>query len=367
MKKKIYSILCAILFLSASLFGGALAEVDLAGAWDNDEDELSLVFDGDGGVVLSNRTGSIDLFYEWDGDTLLIWSGEDGESLSGTMDDYGDLLFEGMEGYFYLVDEAYYVPDSAWDNDEDELSLVFDGYGGVVLSDKSNTIDLFYAWDGDTLLIWDEEGDEVLSGTMDEDGDLLFEGMEGYFYVVDEAYYAPFILDGSTLPGTQWEMDGIVFSFCLDGAVLMDGEYAGGYFWDGEQYVEMYLEEGTVPLTLDEGLFYEDEDGEYYAFTYLGGVTLLNGAYDNDLEEVSMVFYLDGTFTFYDLYDAIDGIYAMDGEGGLYLETEDGTASGWYDYSDNTFTLDDLDDYFYLVSEPYYTPEVEMIGDPEEP
>lgn len=285
MKKKFISVLCAILILSASLFSGALAETDLAGAWDDDYDELSLVFDGEGGVVLSDEWESVDLIYEWDGENLTI-ADEDGEAyLVGLMDAEGDLVFEELEGYFYRVDEAYYTPDQGW--------------------------------------------------------------------------------DGYSLPGTEWELDGSVFDFGWDGSILMDGEYVGAYYWDGEQTAEMYVDEAVVTLFLDEsGIHYEDEDGEIQSFTYLGGITLMNGAYDNDGEEISIVFYLDETFTLSDVYDSVDGEYELGGDGSLYLETEDYTWYGYYDTSDDTFELNDMDDYFYRVSEPEYVPEPEIIGDP---
>lgn len=285
MKKKFISVLCAILILSASLFSGALAETDLAGAWDDDYDELSLVFDGEGGVVLSDEWESVDLIYEWDGENLTI-ADVDGEAyLVGLMDAEGDLVFEELEGYFYRVDEAYYIPELGW--------------------------------------------------------------------------------DGYSLPGTEWELDGSVFDFGWDGSIIMDGEYVGAYYWDGEQTAEMYVDEAVVTLFLDEsGIHYEDEDGEIQSFTYLGGITLMNGAYDNDGEEISIVFYLDETFTLSDVYDSVDGEYELGGDGSLYLETEDYTWYGYYDTSDDTFELDDMDDYFYRVSEPEYVPEPEIIGDP---
>lgn len=285
MKKKFISVLCAILILSASLFSGALAETDLAGAWDDDYDELSLVFDGEGGVVLSDEWESVDLIYEWDGENLTI-ADVDGEAyLVGLMDAEGDLVFEELEGYFYRVDEAYYIPELGW--------------------------------------------------------------------------------DGYSLPGTEWELEGSVFDFSWDGSILMDGEYVGAYYWDGEQTAEMYVDEAVVPLIMDEsGIHYEDEDGEIQSFTYLGGITLMNGAYDNDGEEISIVFYLDETFTLSDVYDSVDGEYELGGDGSLHLETEDYTWYGYYDTSDDTFELDDMDDYFYRVSEPEYVPEPEIIGDP---
>lgn len=285
MKKKFISVLCAILILSASLFSGALAETDLAGAWDDDYDELSLVFDGEGGVVLSDEWESVDLIYEWDGENLTI-ADVDGEAyLVGLMDAEGDLVFEELEGYFYRVDEAYYIPELGW--------------------------------------------------------------------------------DGYSLPGTEWELEGSVFDFSWDGSILMDGEYVGAFRWEGEQTAEMYVDEAVVTLFLDEsGIHYEDEDGEIQSFTYLGGITLMNGAYDNDGEEISIVFYLDETFTLSDVYDSVDGEYELGGDGSLYLETEDYTWYGYYDTSDDTFELDDMDDYFYRVSEPEYVPEPEIIGDP---
>ena len=172
MKKKFISILCAILILATSLFSGALAETDLAGAWDDDYDELSLVFDGEGGVVLSDEWDSVDFVYEWDGENLTI-ADVDGEAyLVGLMDAEGDLVFEELEGYFYRVDEAYYIPELGW--------------------------------------------------------------------------------DGYSLPGTEWELEGSVFDFSWDGSILMDGEYVGAYYWDGEQTAEMHVDEATVLLLMDE-------------------------------------------------------------------------------------------------------------------
>ena len=171
--------------------------------------------------------------------------------------------------------------------------------------------------------------------------------------------------DGWSLAGTEWELDGSVFDFGWDASIIMDGEYVGVYRWEGEQTAEMYVDEAVVPLIMDEsGIHFEDEDGEIRSFTYLGGITLMNGAYDNDGEEISIVFYLDETFTLSDIYDSVDGEYELGGDGSLYLETEDYTWYGYYDTSDDTFALDDMDDYFYRMYEPTYVPEPEIIGDP---
>ena len=457
MKKKFISILCTILILSASLFSGALAEADLVGAWDDDYDELSLVFDGEGGVVLSDEWDSVDLIYEWDGENLTI-ADVDGEAyLVGLMDADGDLVFEELEGYFYRVDEAYYVPETEETGDDSELAgsaweldgSVFNFYeGGIFIADGNvmgeygmdgqdgeilveGTV-LSLMLDEDGLSIQAEDGEyypftylgdiqtQTLEGVYDnddaeqslvltEDGEFtlsdeydLYEGdylldtdgnlflmvdgdvavgtyaanvdyfelrdIEGFFYREEAPGYTPDQgWDGYSLPGTEWELDGSVFDFGWDASIIMDGEYVGVYRWEGEQTAEMYVDEAVVTLFMDEsGIHFEDEDGEIRSFTYLGGITLMNGAYDNDGEEISIVFYLDETFTLSDIYDSVDGEYELGSDGSLYLETEDYIWYGYYDISDDTFVLDDMDDYFYRVSEPYYTPEVEIIGDPEE-
>ncbi len=290
MKKKFILVFFAILILTASLSGVVLAETDLSGAWDNDYDEFSLVFDEEGGAALLSESDSIDLIYEWDGETLTITDADGEAFLAGVMDTEGNLVFEELEGYFYRVDEAYYVPET--------------------------------------------------------------DGMEW---------------DGYSLPGTEWELDGSVFGFSWNGNILMDGEYAGAYYWDGGQTAEMYVEEAIVPLIIDEsGIHFEDEDGGTQSFTYLGGITLMSGAYDNDGEEISIVFYPDETFTISNTYDSVDGEYELGGDGSLYLETADNVWYGHYDTSDDTFELDDMEDYFYRMNEPEYVPEPEATADPEE-
>ena len=371
MKKKFISILCAILILATSLFSGALAEADLVGAWDDDYDELSLVFDGEGGVVLSDEWDSVDFIYEWDGENLTIFD-EDGEAyLVGLMDADGDLVFEELEGYFYRVDEAYYVPEtegmewdgselagSSWeldgsvfnfyeggifiadgyimgeygmdgqdgeilvegtvlslmldedglsiqaedgeyypftylgdiqtqtlggvyDNDDAEQSLVLTEDGEFTLSDEYDLYEGDYLLDTDGNLFLMVDGD-VAVGTYAANVDYFeLRDIEGFFYREEAPGYTPDQgWDGYSLLGTEWELDGSVFDFGWDASIIMDGEYVGVYRWEGEQTAEMYVDEAVVPLIMDEsGIHFEDEDGEIRSFTYLGGITLMNGAY----------------------------------------------------------------------------------------
>ena len=260
----------------------------------------------------------------------------------------------------------------AWDNDQEELSMVFERDGSVTMGGPGEVLELIYEWDGENLTILLPEGGEVAVGIMDAEGDLLLEDFAGYFYRVGSAGYitgepddgaSNYYLD---LDETAWEVDDVIFQFYSDGVVIMDDDYIGSYTWDG-QYGEIELDGETADIMFDGDDFWiTGEDGSYYAFSYYGeadvsirgdiGWDVLNGDYDNDEEDISIVFYSDGTFTISNLYEEVDGYYSLNSDGELYLANDEYEDEGTYDFSDDTFVLDDLDGYFYRVEEAWYTP-----------
>ena len=94
----------------------------------------------------------------------------------------------------------------------------------------------------------------------------------------------------------------------------------------------------------------EEEDDEDIEAPY--------GAYDNDEVKASILFHSDGTCVVSTLDAEADGIYTVDTDGYLYIETDNASLGGWYDADEDTFTLDDTDGYFYYVSfsSGYYVP-----------
>ena len=114
MKKKMSLVLGTILTLSLCLLtacggGGDEGDANLVGAYDNDEEELSIVFDGEGGCQYSD----LDVVLEC---TYTVKSGEleidyEGQTVGGTYDAGSDTFtLDGYAGEFYFVEDAYYTP-----------------------------------------------------------------------------------------------------------------------------------------------------------------------------------------------------------------------------------------------------------------
>lgn len=71
-----------------------------------------------------------------------------------------------------------------WYNDEADVSLLFCSDGTFAYSDGSDDIYGTYSFDGEEIVLESEEG-VTETGWMDEDGDLIFENLDGWFYYVD--------------------------------------------------------------------------------------------------------------------------------------------------------------------------------------
>ena len=177
------------------------------------------------------------------------------------------------------------------------------------------------------------------------------------------------------LAGTAWESEGTAYHFFEDGVVVVDTGYTLSYTWDGN-HGEISDGGITAELIYDEdGLFLEGEDEQFYELTRVGEADLtllldeeddssddvddgeeLGGAYDNDNEEMSIVFHSDGTCTITSASQQVEGSYTLDANDNLYIETDTDSAEGWYDSSDDTFSLEGLSGWFYYVGSAGYTP-----------
>ena len=268
-----------------------------------------------------------------------------------------------------------------WDSDDYELSLVFYEDGTMEMSESLGYDTMNYEWDGETLTV--DYGGEILEGFLNDDGNLVLDG-DVVFVRVEEISYYP-SEDSEPIPfditDTAWDAEGIIYNFYSDGTLIIDGEYLGNYDWDGYSGT-LYIDGSSTSISYDgEDLYIAGEDGELYLMDYYsaadydlydgmaGGGDVsedvseddggwgLAGTYDNDDEETSIAFYSDGTCTVTTLYEAFEGYYSKDANDNLYIELENGqTTSGWYDASDDTFSLDGMSGWFYYTGSAGYTP-----------
>lgn len=268
-----------------------------------------------------------------------------------------------------------------WDSDDYELSLVFYEDGTMEMSESLGCDTMNYEWDGETLTV--DYGGEILEGFLNDDGNLVLDG-DVVFVRVEEISYYP-SEDSEPIPfdmtDTAWDAGGTIYNFYSDGTLIIDGEYLGNYDWDGYSGT-LYIDGSSTSISYDgEDLYIEGEDGELYLMDYYsaadydlydgmaGGADVsddvseddggwgLAGTYDNDDEETSIAFYSDGTCAVTTLYDAAEGYYSMDDNDNLYIELDNGeSAEGWYDSSDDTFSLDGMSGWFYYTGSAGYAP-----------
>ena len=149
--------------------------------------------------------------YDWDGysGTLYI----DGSSTTISYDGE-DIYIAGDDGELYLMD-YYSAADydlydemvggddngdeddggeelgGAYDNDDGEMSIVFYSDGTVVMSDFEFSAEGTYTVDGDYILM-EFEGQFPYEAYYDSSDDSFqVDGLDGWFYYVDEAWYTP--------------------------------------------------------------------------------------------------------------------------------------------------------------------------------
>ncbi len=99
-------------FADGSAFPSEVYTVEsLFGAWDNDNIEVSMYFYADGQVEISSYEDFEVATYQYDAKlNELIISHQGGELYGYIEEGFGDLIFEGLEGYFYQTREAWYTP-----------------------------------------------------------------------------------------------------------------------------------------------------------------------------------------------------------------------------------------------------------------
>ena len=287
--------------------------------------------------------------------------------------------------------EKLELAGTAWESEGTAYHFFEDG---VVVVDTGYT--LSYTWDGNHGEISD--GGITAELIYDEDG-LFLEGEDEQFYELTRVGEADAsLLDGGDdsdddsdndsennaadsssdtidLVGTAWELDGNSLHFFTNGTVATSDGGILSYTWDGSSGA---ITDGTTSMEMvydEDGFFVEMNDGDLYAFTYAGEADLtllldeeddssddvddgeeLGGAYDNDNEEMSIVFHSDGTCTITSASQQVEGSYTLDANDNLYIETDTDSAEGWYDSSDDTFSLEGLDGWFYYTGSAGYTP-----------
>ena len=300
--------------------------------------------------------------------SLSLLSGCGGKDNSGDQSDAGDT---GDALTMEIAGDAWEVDGTVYHFFE----------GGVVVVDTGYI--LTYSWDGSYGEITD--GGITAAMIYDEDGFFL-EGEDELFYPFTYVGDAdPSLLDDGDdeftdtidLVGTAWEMVDEEFQlhFFTNGDATSTEGGPFSYTWDGS-YGEISGGGSSLEMIYDEdGFFVEFNDGTYHEFTYIGEADLnllvesgyydddddnggwgLAGAYDNDDEEMSIVFYSDGTVVMSDFEFSDEGTYTVDGDYILMEFEGQFPYEAYYDSSDDSFQVDGLDGWFYYVDEAWYTP-----------
>ena len=124
----------------------------------------------------------------------------DGEILEGFLDDDGNLVLDGDAVFVRVEDISYYpsedseparfdMTDTAWDAE----GIIYNFYsdGTVVMSDFEFSDEGTYTVDGDYILM-EFEGQFPYEAYYDSSDDSFqVDGLDGWFYYVDEAWYTP--------------------------------------------------------------------------------------------------------------------------------------------------------------------------------
>ena len=379
----------------ASDSGGDLADDNgVVGLWESEEWGgicLELLDDGTGTIYTYSDMG--DITYSWDGEVLTLMNeNEDGEleEVTGELQKDGSIGIMGL-GYFFPVEERSYGPDmdgssfmeaggmeseleGDWIHTSGNRMLTFDGSGSLTFQEmyeggSSSSSSGWYSYDGETVTVDTSAG--ISEGYIDDEGDLIIEidgeggwysrgdssqltypditgpeaEMVGYWRNDTTGDYVEFTSDGSVVYSIGGGI-GFASPFTFDGETVTFSDYTGYIDGDGDLIVEGL--DGWFSRTESSSSGGESDSGD--------SSYSLGGAYDNDEAEVSIVFYSDGTVTISDYNTAQDGIYTVDGDY-IYMEMEGAIPyEGWYDASDDTFTLDGLLGEFYAVYDAWYTP-----------
>ena len=303
--------------------------------------------------------------------SLSLLSGCGGKDNSGDQSDAGDT------GDALTME----IAGDAWEVDGIVYHFFEDGIGST-----DNGYIFYYTWDGSSGVVTAEDESVSLEIIYDEDG-FFMEGEDEQFYELTYAGEADtdLLADGENsggdtidLVGTAWEVaDGeFQFHFFTNGDAATNDGGLLSYTWDGSGGE---ISGGGVSLGMvydEDGFFIEGNDGIYHEFVDIGEADLnllvengyydddddddgggeLAGAYDNDDEEMSIVFYSDGTVVMSDFEFSDEGTYTVDGDYILMEFEGQFPYEAYYDSSDDSFQVDGLDGWFYYVDEAWYTP-----------
>lgn len=303
--------------------------------------------------------------------SLSLLSGCGGKDNSGDQSDAGDT------GDALTME----IAGDAWEVDGIVYHFFEDGIGST-----DNGYIFYYTWDGSSGVVTAEDESVSLEIIYDEDG-FFMEGEDEQFYELTYAGEADtdLLADGENsggdtidLVGTAWEVaDGeFQFHFFTNGDAATNDGGLLSYTWDGSSGE---ISGGGVSLGMvydEDGFFIEGNDGIYHEFVDIGEADInllvengyydddddddgggeLAGAYDNDDEEMSIVFYSDGTVVMSDFEFSDEGTYTVDGDYILMEFEGQFPYEAYYDSSDDSFQVDGLDGWFYYVDEAWYTP-----------
>ena len=282
----------------------------------------------------------------------------DALDIAGTAWEVDGIVYHFFEDGVVATDTGYilsYIWDGIWGEVSDEditVEMIYDEDGFFMEGEDETFYPLAYVGDADASLLGGRGDDfsETIEG--DADASLLGGRGDDFSETID-------------LENTSWEIDGNTLHFFADGVVATSDGGVLSYSWDGS-HGEVWYEDDSLEIAYNkDGFFVEMNDSTFYKLNYAGEAdpSLLEdeiespyGAYDNDEVSTSIVFYSDGTCVVSTLDTEADGIYTVDADGYLYIETDYASLGGWYDADEDTFTMDDTAGHFYYVGSPYYVP-----------
>lgn len=177
MKRKILkfcTLLTAVLLMAVTLAAcGGGGDNPFLGAWDDDENEQSFIFNEDGTGAQVSYYGEIEFTYTWDGDTATITNEDMGVSAEVTLED--GVLYTDYSS-FVKVDEAEYIPENqetggsesvlngSYTDEDGLITITFDGAGtfGYSNNEIGEAGSGTYTYDGMTLVVTIfQDGEEV--------------------------------------------------------------------------------------------------------------------------------------------------------------------------------------------------------------
>ncbi len=286
--------------------------VDIIGAYDNDNEAISLEIFENGEYTLYLQDEVVSGQYVFNEDYLDInFMFSDGEYYAYVDDNYGDIIFTDFTGFFYKVDSPYYTnaqedeqeqeqPEAlsqdaedmlsvlrdsyTWNNIEQGVSIIFDYVDGVVVSTASEKHYGTYSYIEDLGVVQILYNDEERQVSVNGEGVILVSGFEGEFTPELLPLYTPYEPINSDRFMGEWYPDDEenIYSFSID----ENGNWTQ-YELIGDEYTE-----------INSGVISHLVDGMHYSM------------YDNQGEVVYTIFDFDiGSIVISDETQTIGGFY----------------------------------------------------------